>query len=228
MLVLISEHLLSRARQRAVLSYVNRAEPPKRLSTPHQADSRQQAYIIVVMRFAAWAILLAACAVRADVRDCVCDLARPDIAEVRGCSLCIEAAKHPAAEQVIIVRDSDPTKPNRWLALPRAVYDGANPLGRMSAAERLELWNAAIAKGVEMWGNGWGVAMNGDTARRQCHAHVHIGKLLEGKENDNGVYVESAAQLPAISDGTGLWFHPLNGKLHVHAGEQITETVLMR
>jgi len=33
MLVLISEHLLSRARQRAVLSYVKRAEPPKRLST---------------------------------------------------------------------------------------------------------------------------------------------------------------------------------------------------
>jgi len=30
---LISEHLLSRARQRAVLSYVKRAEPPKRLST---------------------------------------------------------------------------------------------------------------------------------------------------------------------------------------------------
>jgi hypothetical protein len=40
--------------------------------------------------------------------------------------------------------------------------------------------------------------------------------------------VDSAAQLPAISDGTGLWFHPSNGKLHVHAGEQITESVLLK
>jgi len=190
--------------------------------------SRRAAYIINVMRFAAWVVLLATCGVRADVRDCVCDLASPGIADVRGCSLCIEAAKHPATERVIIVRDSDPTKPNRWLALPRAVYDGANPLARMSADERLELWNAAIAKGVEMWGNEWGVAMNGDIARRQCHAHVHIGKLLDDKDDDTGVYVDSAAQLPAISDGTGLWFHPSNGKLHVHAGEQINETVLMR
>jgi hypothetical protein len=180
------------------------------------------------MRFAVWVVLLATCGVRADVRDCACDLSLPGIAEVRGCSLCIEAAKHLSSERVILVKDSDPTKPNRWLALPCKTIDGANPLAQMSAADRLELWNAAIAKGVELWGDGWGVAMNGDIARRQCHAHVHVGKLLEGKENDNGVYVESAAQLPVISDGTGLWFHPVNGKLHVHAGEQVNETVLMR
>ena len=96
-------------------------------------------------------LVLAATALRGDVRDCVCDLARPGIAETRGCSLCIEAAKHPA-DAIFAVKDSDPTKPNRWLILPRSPYDGPNPLARMTAAERLALWNLAIAKGKENWG----------------------------------------------------------------------------
>jgi hypothetical protein len=189
------------------------------------------------MRFAAIIPLLAAFAVRADVRDCVCDLSLPDTALTRSCSLCMEAAKHPASEPVVLVRDNDPTKPNRWLALPRAPYDGANPLARMSPEERRELWSAAVAKGIELWGDSWAVAMNGDIARRQCHAHVHVGKLLperlqqdkltEPSENGN-YFVASVDQLPAISDGTGLWFHPVGKRLHVHAGEQINESALMR
>jgi diadenosine tetraphosphate (Ap4A) HIT family hydrolase len=180
------------------------------------------------MRILPVIVLLSVCAIRADVRDCVCDLASPQIATTRGCSLCIEAAKHPESEKIILVRDNDPTKPNRWLVLPRAVYDGSNPLARMSAAERLDLWNAAVAKGVELWGDRWAVAMNGDIARRQCHAHVHVGKLLEGQETEQGVYINGIADLPAIADGTGLWFHPAGKRLHLHTGEQITETVLMR
>jgi hypothetical protein len=180
------------------------------------------------MRLSASLIVLLACAVRADVRECVCDLSAPDIAQIRGCSLCIEAAKHPASEHVMILKDNDPTKPNRWLVIPQAHVDGADPLGHMSRPERLALWSAAIAKGSELWGSAWGVAMNGDIARRQCHVHLHVGKLLEGKETDNGFYVAGAAELPVIADGTGLWFHPLGGRFHVHIGEQVTETVLMR
>ena len=184
------------------------------------------------MRFAAWAVLLALTGVRpdirADVRECSCDLAEPATAQVRACSLCLEAAKHPPSERIIVLRDNDPAKPNRWLVVPRAVFDGANPLVRMSDAERLELWSTAIAKAKEVWGDAWGIAMNGDIARRQCHAHIHVGKLLDGKEDDNGFYVDGAAQLPAIADGTGLWFHPVNGKLHVHKGDQATELVLMK
>jgi hypothetical protein len=184
------------------------------------------------MRTIAYIALLAAFSTRADVRDCVCRLDSPDLAQTRGCSLCVEAAKHPASERVILVRDNDPAKPNRWLALPRAVYDGANPLAKMSTSERLELWTVAIVKAKDLWGDSWGVAMNGDVARRQCHAHIHIGKLLEGKEDDNGYYVDGPDQLPAIDNGVGLWFHP-EGKpgsrrLHVHVGEQITESVLMK
>jgi hypothetical protein len=180
------------------------------------------------MRFAASLIVLAVCAVRADVRDCVCDLTSPDAAQIKACSLCIEAAKHPASERVIVLKDNDPTKPDRWLVLPRAPFDGADPLQRMTEPERLAMWEAAMQKGMQLWGTAWGVAMNGDIARRQCHAHVHVGKLLDGKETDNGYYVDGASQLPVIADGTGLWFHPVGGRLHVHIGEQVTETVLMR
>ncbi len=173
-------------------------------------------------------LLLAVRVAPADVRTCVCDLTSPTIAETRGCSLCVEVEKHPADEKIILVRDNDPTKPNRWLAVPHAKFDGANPLAAMTAEDRLFLWNAAIAKAKEVWGNDWAIAMNGDVARRQCHAHVHIGKLLEGKETETGVYIEGPARLPAISDGTGVWFHPAGTRLHVHTGEQIMETVLMR
>jgi hypothetical protein len=166
--------------------------------------------------------------VRADVRDCVCDLANPRVAESRTCSLCLEAEKHPASELAFLLKDNDPTKPNRWLALPRRHYDGANPLARMSAADRLAMWNMAIAKGRELWGDGWAVALNGDIARRRCHEHVHIGKLLDGNETGNAIYVDGPSQLPVIADGAGLWFHPAGTRLHLHTGEQINETVLMR
>ncbi|HVW87640.1 MAG TPA: hypothetical protein VHB50_23295 [Bryobacteraceae bacterium] len=172
--------------------------------------------------------MLAALTVRADVRDCACDLKAPDVAAVRSCSLCVEAEKYPADQPVFLVKNKDPNKPNRWLALPRGMYDGPNPLARMSPAERLALWTAAIGKARELWGDSWAIAMNGDIARRQCHAHVHIGKLLDGKETETGFYVDGPAGLPAISDGTGLWFHPEGNRLHVHTGEQINETVLMR
>ena len=100
------------------------------------------------MRFAAWAVVLAIGALRpemhADVRGCFCDLANPEAAQLRACSLCVEAAKHPPTEHVILLRDNDPAKPNRWLAVPRAAYDGSNPLARMSEAERIELWNTCL------------------------------------------------------------------------------------
>lgn len=165
---------------------------------------------------------------RADVRDCVCDLSNPAVAVTRTCSLCLEAEKHPASEPAFLLKDNDPTKPNRWLALPRRHYDGPNPLAKMSAADRLAMWTAAIAKGRELWGDGWAVALNGDMARRQCHEHVHIGKLLDGNESADGGYVDGPAELPVIADGAGLWFHPVGARLHVHTGEQINETVLMR
>lgn len=172
--------------------------------------------------------LLTALFLRADVRDCVCGVSSPGIAQTRGCSLCLEAEKHPAGDLAFLVRDVDPNKPNRWLALPRGQYDGANPLPRMTEAERLAMWNLAIAKGRELWVDSWAVAMNSDFRRMQCHEHVHIGKLLDGQETTSGVYVDGPAQLPVVTDGTGLWFHPAGNRLHVHTGEQAAEFVLMK
>ena len=98
----------------------------------------------------------------------------------------------------------------------------------MSADQRTQFWTAAIGKARELWGDNWGLAYNGDQARTQCHAHIHIGKLLQGIETDNFVVVAGPAQIPVPKEGTGLWVHPEGAKLHVHLGEQICETVLLR
>lgn len=174
-----------------------------------------------------------------DIRGCECDVQSSLTVNIRGCSLCLEAEKRSEAEEYFLLRDVNPTKPNRWLALPRKAFDGADPLSKMSAGERVALWKLAIGKAKELWGDGWAVAMNGDISRTQCHLHVHIGKLLDGQEPGDeekpdaakraaGVYVDGPAELPALADGTGLWFHPVGKRLHVHAGEQTTETVLLR
>ncbi len=177
-------------------------------------------------------------AAKSDIRGCECDLKKPETATIRGCSLCLEAEKRPESEAFFVLRDVNPTKPNRWLALPRKAFDGINPLAQMTAEERLGLWTTAIAKAKEVWGDGWGIAMNSDLRRTQCHLHVHIGKLLEHQEpgdelpddarHAEGKYVNGPAELPALADGTGLWFHPVGNRLHVHVGEQATEFVLLR
>jgi hypothetical protein len=98
----------------------------------------------------------------------------------------------------------------------------------LPAAERARLWTAAIARARELWGGQWGVAINGDEVRTQCHTHIHIGRLLEGVETGRLVVVAGPAQIPVPRDGTGLWIHPYGQKLHVHLGEQAAETVLAR
>lgn len=175
------------------------------------------------------ALMLLAGVAWADIRDCACDPAKPETMEVRACSLCREAEKHPPEPFVFFLKDINPRKPNRWLALPRKHYEGTQALLGMTPKERTALWTTAIEKAKSLWGEKWGLAKNGDESRTQCHAHIHIGKLLEGVETSNYVVVSGPAKIPVPKDGTGLWVHPTkDGKLHVHLGEQITETVLLR
>lgn len=159
----------------------------------------------------------------ADVRACVCDHARPETLQTRDCSLCLEADKQTAA--VFFVKDANPSKANRTLALPRK---HARSLADMTSEERTALWTASIEKAKALWGDAWGLAVNGDERRTQCHMHVHIGKLNEDAENETFIVVDGPADIPVPSDGAGLWVHPVNGKLHVHMGEQVTEFVLKR
>jgi hypothetical protein len=186
---------------------------------------------MIGMRFSAIAaaLLVTSALALADVTRCACDISNPETLGARECGLCKEAETQPVDGPVFLLKDNNPRKPNRWLALPRTHGKGGHAFADMTAAERLQLWNAAIAKGQEVWGDKWGIAYNGDLARTQCHGHVHIGKLLEGIETENFVVVNGPAQIPAPKDGTGIWVHPIpGGKLHVHLNEQVCETVLLR
>ena len=161
----------------------------------------------------------------ADVRNCACDLAKPETMAARECGLCREAEEQPADVAVFFLKDNNPRKPNRWLALPRPHI---HALADFTPEARLALWNAAIEKAKSLWGDQWGLAVNGDERRTQCHAHIHIGKLLDGVENENFTAVDGPAGIPVPKDGTGFWIHPVGNQLHVHSGEQVTEFVLMR
>jgi hypothetical protein len=174
------------------------------------------------------ALLLGPCLAFADVTHCACDVSKPQSLAARECGLCKEAEAQPADAGVFFLKDTNPRKPNRWLALPRTHTPVGHGLADMTAEQRTALWTAAIAKAREMWGDQWGLAYNGDASRTQCHAHLHIGKLLEGIETDNFIVVPGPAEIPVPKDGMGLWVHPVEGKLHVHLGEQICETVLLR
>lgn len=164
----------------------------------------------------------------ADVRNCGCDPAKPETMEAKECSLCKEAEKQPADVVIFFVKDANPTKPNRLLALPRKHYPGPHSLEDIPAAERTALWTAAIEKAKSLWGDAWGVAYNGAERRTQCHTHVHIGKLVPDAENDQFIVVNGASDIPAPDAGTGMWVHAVAGKLHVHGGEQVNEFVLVR
>ena len=171
------------------------------------------------------ALLLLTALSLADVRNCVCDLSNAESMAKRECGLCREAEKQPQDTAVFFLKDINPCKPNRWLALPRL---HTHSFAEMTAEQRLIFWTDTIRKASELFVDKWGLAYNGDVSRTQCHMHVHIGKLLDEVETQNFVAVDGPADIPFPRDGSGFWIHPEGGKLHVHLGEEITETVLLR
>jgi len=181
-------------------------------------------FIMAKVRLVPALVLLSAIAL-GDVRNCTCDIASAESMARRECSLCREAEKQPPDTQVFFLKDINPHKPDRWLALPRA---HANSLAALTPAQRAALWTAAIEKARSLWGEQWGLAANADSRRSQCHIHIHIGKLLEGAETPDFVLVDGPADIPVPPDNGGIWVHPVGGKLHVHLGEDAPETLLMR
>jgi hypothetical protein len=169
---------------------------------------------------------LASAGLRGDVRECVCDLTRPETAASEMCRLCVAADKQPRYEIVFAIKD--PVRATQWLALPRGKFEGANPLLKMSETERIALWSLAIQKATELWGTNWAVAMNGAMTETECHASVHIGRFLTEKENERGAYIDGIEDLPVNFDARGLWFHPVGGRLHVHTGEEDADRVLAK
>jgi hypothetical protein len=57
---------------------------------------------------------------------------------------------------------------------------------------------------------------------------VHVGKLIQGVETDRFITVTKIEDIPVPPKGEGFWMHPQGNLFHVHTGEQITETVLLR
>ena len=160
---------------------------------------------------------------------CPCELTPGQPMASRQCALTIEAEKQPTDISYFFLKDVNPRKANRLLILPRKYTGGMMELKDMTAAQRTELWTAAINKAKELWGPNWGVAVNGAKVRTQCHLHFHIGKMITGLEKTgNYIVVNSISQIPVPLDGTGLWIHPQGNRLVVHTGEQACETVLLR
>jgi diadenosine tetraphosphate (Ap4A) HIT family hydrolase len=159
--------------------------------------------------------------------SCPCDSKDPETLRERQCALCAQVEKAPPDMLVAFVKDSSPAKPDRWLALPRSHSPGMHQMSAIPADARTELWREAMAKAKELWGDQWAVAYNAERLHTQCHVHIHIGRMIEGVEWGDFKVVDGPADIP-LPGSDGLWIHPVNGKLHVHLGEQVTENVLLR
>jgi diadenosine tetraphosphate (Ap4A) HIT family hydrolase len=182
---------------------------------------------LAALRLGNVALLLLASFVHAQTQ-CACDAKNPETLKARECSLCAEAEKQPAGTVIFFLPDANPRKPNRLLAIPREHAPALHRVVDLTPESRAALWREAIDKAKSTWGEDWAIAYNGDRVRTQCHVHVHIGKIIPGVEWGDFLLVNSPAEIP-VPGVDGYWIHPVaGGKLHVHTGEQVTETVLLR
>jgi len=165
---------------------------------------------------------------RADVRGCLCDVARPETMEARECSLCAAVESMPPTAEFVAIRDKSPNKPNRWLVLPRAHGKEPQDLLQMSPEMRTKYWRFAIAKAQELWGDQWGLAVNSVDRRTQCHMHVHIGKLPREPEGGTIQTVSDPAEIKPPNELDGVLVHPVKGKLELHYGDNAPELLLER
>lgn len=177
------------------------------------------------MRHFLWLAALSVLGVHADIVTCKCDPTHPETLEARSCSLCREAEKQPPDTRIFFLKDINPSKPNRWLALPRV---HARSLDQLTPELRGELLRAAMEKAKALFGDGWAIAYNAPEVQTQCHVHIHIGKWMPAVENTHFTTVQRIEDVAVPPNGEGFWVHAAGNVLHVHAGELITETVLLR
>jgi diadenosine tetraphosphate (Ap4A) HIT family hydrolase len=171
------------------------------------------------------AVLVFGLGLHADIVTCTCDVTRPETMEARQCGLCREAEKQPAGVKVFFLKDANPSKPNRWLALPRS---HERSIELLSDEQRADLLAAAVEKAKALFGDEWAIAYNAPSVQTQCHIHLHIGKLIPGVETNQFITATKIEDIPAPPKGEGFWIHPQGNLFHVHTGEQVTETVIER
>jgi hypothetical protein len=170
--------------------------------------------------------LLMAPASAPPVVDCSCDHSHPESLKPRICSLCSTAEKQTS--EIYFLKDINPSKPNRYLALPKAHEGGLQSVGTMPDSLRTQLWRQAIAKAKELFGERWGLAHNSHLFRTQCHAHVHMGPLSAEVEDINGTLYDDPQDFPVTPADQGMWVHPKDGRFCVHLDRDLTEIVLIR
>ncbi|MCB1019551.1 MAG: hypothetical protein KDC27_06460 [Acidobacteria bacterium] len=158
---------------------------------------------------------------------CPCDHADPaGTMSARVCSLCRTAEEQ--ADDVYFLKDINPAKPNRYLALPKAHANGLQAVGEMPPAERERVWTAAIARARELFGERWGLAHNSYFFRTQCHAHIHMGPLSPEVADEGGTLYSHPRDFPAVGAEKGMWVHPKDGQYCVHLDRDLAEIVLIR
>ena len=176
----------------------------------------------IVLALAAAFVLLAS----PPVMSCPCDHARPETLAARVCGLCREAGSR--STEFFFLKDINPHKPHRYLALPKAHDYGLQAVGTMTADERERYWRAAIAKAAELYPGGWGLASNSPLFRTQCHAHLHMGPLSPDVDDSAGKLYDNPRNFPHSGPEQGVWVHPKDGRYCVHLDRALAEVVLER
>ena len=160
------------------------------------------------------------------VVDCPCDHAKPDLMRERVCSLCRTAEQ--ATDEIYFLKDINPRKPNRYLALPKAHDHGFQSTTHLTKDLRAELWAGAIQRAEELYPGRWGVAQNSHFFRTQCHAHIHIGPLSPEVVDEGGTLYATVEDIPDVGPAQGIWLHPKDGRYCVHLDRDLAEIVLVR
>ena len=160
------------------------------------------------------------------VVSCPCDHSRPDSLGSRVCSLCETAERE--SEEIYFLRDINPLKPSRYLALPKSHGSGFQSTADLSGEMRARLWRRAAERAEQLYPGHWGLAQNSHFFRTQCHAHIHIGPLSPEVDDIGGTLVATTEELPNVGPEQGVWLHPRNGMLCVHLDRDLAEIVLVR
>ena len=158
--------------------------------------------------------------------DCPCDHADTESLASRVCSLCGTAERK--SDEIYFLKDINPHKPNRYLALPKAHDSGFQSTASLTSPLRARLWSRAAAEAERLFPGRWGLAQNSHYFRTQCHAHIHIGPLSPEVEDSGGTVYRDVADFPNVGPEQGMWVHPRDGRYCVHLDRDLAEIVLVR
>ncbi|MDE0102777.1 MAG: hypothetical protein OXN89_10390 [Bryobacterales bacterium] len=160
------------------------------------------------------------------VVDCPCDHTRPESMRERVCSLCGTAER--AQSRVYFLKDINPHKPSRHLALPKAHDAGFQSTAHLPPDLRSDLWRGAAERAEQLYPGAWGVAQNSHYFRTQCHAHLHIGPLSPEVDDTGGQLYYRFEDFPNVGPERGVWMHPKQAGYCVHLDRDLAEIVLVR